>query len=198
MVGHAMVLLGYTDLRIRPLAQLSRHHEGGHSSEIRLVCSCHQVEHQRHVLLEGVGNAYWCLSCGQLAAISRLGALDAAFDLPDVVEILRQSRAVTGAKISPQRSGLFTNHVENAAIAGTAYTPLLDRARFTEQPLEHDTWIDLHRQRCRRGAPAERVGVDAAEPHCAGAHVTGEVVSGELQGREWRLLADLARHDLID
>ena len=71
-------------------------------------------------------------------------------------------------------------------------------ARFAEQALEDDARVDLHRERRRWRAPRDRVRVGAAVSGGARADVAGEVLGGQLQGRKWRVLPDLPRHDLID
>ena len=71
-------------------------------------------------------------------------------------------------------------------------------ARLAEQPLEHRARIDLHRQRRRRRAPGDRVGVGAAVSGRARADVAGEVLRRQFERREGRVLTDLRGHDLID
>ena len=66
------------------------------------------------------------------------------------------------------------------------------RPAATEQALEHDARIDLHRQRRRRRLPVQRVHVGAAVARIARAEQPGEVLGGHLERRKRRVLADLA------
>ena len=72
------------------------------------------------------------------------------------------------------------------------------RAGAAEHPLEGHARVDLHRQRRGFAGPGDRVHVGAAVARHAAADVAGEVLGGELERRERRVLADLLRQHLVD
>ena len=135
---------------------------------------------------------------GRFGAAVLFVALDAALDFANVVEVLAEPRAIAGAEPAPQRVGFLGDHVEDAEIPLALRAALLGRARLAEQPFEHHARVDLHRQRRRRRAPADRVRVDAAEADRARADIAREVLRGQLQRRKRRVLADLLGDHLID
>ena len=71
-------------------------------------------------------------------------------------------------------------------------------AGASEHPFEGDARIDLHRQRRRLAGPRDRVHVGAAVAGDAAADVAGEVLGGELERRERRVLSDVPGEHLID
>ena len=133
-----------------------------------------------------------------LRAVVGFGPLNAPLDFADVVEILVEPRAIARAESALQGVGLVGDEIENASIAARAGDALGRGARFTEQPLEHRTRVDFHRQRRGRRAPRDRVGVGAAETGRAGADVAGEILGGQLERRKGVVLADFLGHDLVD
>ena len=86
------MLLRDAEVRVRPLAQLAREHEREHARHVGLECRSHEVVHQPHVILERIGHADRRADVRHLRRAVRLGSLDAAFDLADVVEILADAR----------------------------------------------------------------------------------------------------------
>ena len=126
------------------------------------------------------------------------GALDAALDFADVVEIVAETRAVARAEAALQVAGFFGNRIEDAALLRDAREALAGGARLAEDALEGGARIGLHRQRRGGRAPGDGVHVGAAEAGRAAADVAGEILGGEFEGGQRRVLADLLRDDLID
>ena len=141
----------------------------------------------------GLGNADWRVGRQHAAAVVRLRLLDTPLDLADVVEILIEPRAIARPETRSQPRRLLRDEIEDAAIALPSRGALRRAAGLAEQPLEHRARIDLHRQRRRRRAPRDRVGVGAAVSRRARADVAGEVLGGELERRKRRVLPDLSR-----
>ena len=116
----------HADLRIGPLAQLAVGHERDDARQVGLVGDGQQVVHQRHVFFERLRNADWqCRREARLRAVVRLGPLDSAFDLADVVEILVEPRAIARAELALQLAGLLVIDVEDAQVALPARVALL-------------------------------------------------------------------------
>ena len=86
--------LGHADLRIRPLADLARHHEREHARQVRLEGERQKIEHQRDVLDVRLGHADRRARHVRLRMSLLLRPLDPPFDLPDVLEVLVEPRAV--------------------------------------------------------------------------------------------------------
>ncbi len=111
-----------------------------------------QVEHQLDVLFERVGHAD--RGAGQLArlarAVLRFDALDAPFDLADVVEVFLQPGPIGGAQRVAQARRVLVDPVEDAAILGAALGALFRRGADAEQHVEDRARIADHRQRLRR------------------------------------------------
>ena len=90
------------------------------------------------------------------------------------------------------------DRVENAAVHPRLRHPLLGRPTVAEEPFEDDPRVGLHRQRRRRRAPRQRIGVGAGVARIAVAHELAHVVDGQLERPELRLASHLVRDDLID
>ena len=125
---------------------------------------------------------------------------DAPLDLAHVVHVLGQLRLRSRAPEPRCRSrALSRDGVEDAGVLLQPRAPLLRRgAVAAEHPLEHDARVDLHRQRLRRRAPADRAHVRAEEIAGAAAEVARVILGRKLHRRERRALPDLLRDDLID
>ena len=127
-----------------------------------------------------------------------LRALDAPLDLAKVVEIVADTTTIARVESALQLARFLGHRVEHAAIVPRAGGTLGRAAALPEHPLEHDAWIDVHRQRRRGRAPRDRVEVHAVEAGRARAHIAGEVLGCDFDRRERRVLSDLLRDDLID
>ena len=68
----------------RPLTALARHHEGEDARQVGLERHRQQVEHQRRVLVERLGNAERLVDDRELRAVLRFGLLNPALDFADV------------------------------------------------------------------------------------------------------------------
>jgi len=93
--------------------------------------------------------------------------LDAAFDFPHGLQILRDARPIGSAQLAFQTADLIADRVQDAALLFDAGQPLFGRGSIAKQAIEDHTRIDLHRQRRGRGAPRDGVHVGATETHIA-------------------------------
>src|SRR5215216_4624876 len=88
----------------------------------------------------GIGN-------GKVGMGRSLRTIDSPLDLTDIVEVLGKPRAITSSDARLQASHGLGHRIENAAPRAHTLAPLVDRPGATEQPLEDDARVDLHRQR---------------------------------------------------
>ena len=127
-----------------------------------------------------------------------LRLLHTALDIADRLEILIDLRLVGRADAPSQGIGTFGHGVQDAAplpdVGGPGVTARA--VSGAEHPFEDDARIHLHRQRCRRVSPAERVEVGAAVTEVAG---TGhfERFESQLQGSQLRLAPELRGGNLV-
>src|SRR5262245_24320161 len=119
-----------------------------------------------------------------------LRPLDTTLDLSDVGQILIQPRAIPGREAALEMLEIVDDEIEQAAVRAHASQPLFQRSATAKQTLEHDSWIDLHRQRCRRRLPIQRVHVGAAVTRITGADQTAEVFGGHFERWERGVLPD--------
>src|SRR5215831_1902597 len=108
------MLLGHPDLRIRALTEFTGHHEGEHTRHIRLPCRSDKIEHQIHMLIEGVGHAEWRVRYCELCTVAPLDLLNASLDLTDVIEIVVQACAIACAQAALKACRFFGNRIEQA------------------------------------------------------------------------------------
>ena len=193
-----MMRVRNAQFRIRSRAHLARHDERRDASEVGLECQHLQVEHHPDVILVAVRDACRFLEHRQLAGALLLRLLDAALEVPDGVDILRQLRAVPGAEACLQFRDVLEECVEDALVLLESTTPGFDAGvlRVAEHPFEHRARVDLDRQRRRLRSPRQGVAVRAAVARVAR---TEEVtrITAELERRELRLRSHVLRHDLI-
>jgi hypothetical protein len=69
------------DVREGALAALARHHEREHARQVGAERHREELEHQRRVIAEGVGDAERLVAELDVHALLPLGALDALLDL---------------------------------------------------------------------------------------------------------------------
>ena len=120
-----------SDVRERPLAAFARHHEREDVRELRLESDGDQVGHQRAVRFEGVGDAER-LDHRHVGALLRLAPLNSALDLPHVVQVIGDPRAVARTEARLQRAHLVQDAVEDASILAQVVltlAPLIRRRR---------------------------------------------------------------------
>ncbi len=144
-----MMAVGHADLRVAERAQLTRHHERGHSSQVALEREMHQVEHQHHMLFPVLWDSdrrRRCFDARFVALFLRLD--DAPLDLADVVHVLGDACAITGSELQFQLVRTLHHRVEDAGVALQTGAALgWCRAVSAEHAFEYDARIDLHRQR---------------------------------------------------
>ena len=90
--------LGDIELRVGDVAAFAAHHQREHPGQVRLEGHCHDVEQQTDMLRIRRGNAERRIEVGDLRAVLLFRALDPAFDLADVVEIVAEAGDVAGAE----------------------------------------------------------------------------------------------------
>ena len=198
MMRQAVVRLVHAHLRIRTVVQIARHHEGEDAGDVRLKRQRHQVEHQADMGLVHLGGTDRRLGHLEVRPRLLLRPDDAAFDLAHVVQIFAEARLVAGAKPLLQSRRRLRHRIEDAASRTHPLEPLPRRAGAAEHALEHDARIDLHRQRRGRPLPRDGVHVGAAVADVAGADKAGEVLGGDFERGERRILPDRLRDHLVD
>ena len=132
------------------------------------------------------------------AAALLFGLLDPPLDVPHGIEILGQLRPVARRQAKLKPLCLLRNRVENAAVAADAGEA---RGRVgtrggSKEPLEHRARIGFHRQRCRRAAPRDGVGVRTCVGPVAGAQQLHRF-ERELERGELRVLRQVLRRNLV-
>src|SRR5262245_45796109 len=132
-----------------------------------------------------------------MRADARLHVLDAPLDLAHAVEVLAHAGGVARAESVLQLPDLADDRVENAPILGELPAALFSAEALSEQPLEDDARVGLHRQRGRRRAPRQRVHVAAGVTDIAAAH-SREVFRGDLQRAKLGVVAEYVRGHLVD
>ena len=125
-----------------------------------------------------------------------LRELDAPLDGAHGVQVLRHARPVSRADVTAQPREVVRDGVEDAPVLPELRSPLGRRAAFTEELLEHDARVVLHRQRRRRVSPRDGVHVDAAIAVLAVAHQE-VAVDRQLQRRQRRRPPELGGGDLV-
>src|SRR4030095_689518 len=102
--------------------------------------------HYVRVLFPGIRDANGSHGHRDLGRRLLLGALDARFDLANVLEVLVEPDAIARAQPALERGDIAGHGIEDAAVLPHARDTLLGRARTSEHALEHDTRVRLHRQ----------------------------------------------------
>src|SRR5690606_14588526 len=119
--------------------------------------------------------------------------LETLLGLADVVEIIREPRAVARADVAREVGELLAYRIEDAAARLHALETLLGRAGPAEEPLEQSARVDLHRQRLGIGRPRQRVRVRARIRGVAAADVAREVLGRDFERAKHGVAADLVR-----
>src|SRR5690606_8518952 len=122
---------------------------------------------------------------------------ETALDLPQIRQVLLDANSVGRADGALQIGETLGDRVQDAALLRAPRRPCLGRAAVAEQALEHDLWIDLHRQRPCRGLPRDRIRVYAAIALAAAARVRAGILDGELQRWKQRMATDVSGDDLV-
>ena len=197
VVRHGVVRVGDADFREALRGLLAPDEEGEDAGDVGLEGERLEVEHQPGVLVERLRDAHRPLQhLGQGGVGLRLGPPDAPLDFAHRVQVLRHARAVGGAERPLQPRHVLAHRVQDAAVVLQPDGALRLGASLPEQPLEDDARVVLHRERRRRGAPREGVGVDAAIAVVAVADDEA-VLERQLQRRQRRLPADRGGGDLV-
>ena len=198
VVRQRVVRFGHADLRIGSGALLLADHEGDHAREIGPERQELQVQHQGQVVLELRRRALRLLDHGQVEVALPLGHLDAPLHVADRLRIVVDLGPILRSELPFQVRQLLRHHVQQALVLPQPRLPgrPVGAAAVAEQRLEHRARVPLHRQRLRRAAPGDRVGVDAAELAAAGAGVV-RLVHRQLQRGDLGLVGKVPRQQLV-
>ena len=164
VMRHRVMRLGDADLRVRPLADLARHHEREHARDVGLVRERQQVEHQLDVLVERLRHADRRVGHRDRRSSPASRPAGCAARSRGRCRGTRSSRARSRAPEPALQVASTSSLTESRMLLSAACAPTrcAARARPAEQPLEHHARVDLHRQRRRRRLPRDRVHVGAA------------------------------------
>src|SRR5262249_44527936 len=91
--------------------------------------------------------------------ILSLGLLDPTFDFSNGVDVLTDARAIPGPQGLLQARDAIPDPVHNTAIAPYPFELASGVASITEQPLEDNPGIVVHRQRRCRVTPGNRIEI---------------------------------------
>ncbi len=128
-------------------AQLAREHERGDPGDLRLERDHLQVHQQLQMLLERRRHTGGQFRNGQIVWHALFSALNPPLDLAHVIEILRQAATIIRRQIFLQRRHLPHHRVEEAARLLPSRAAFGIRAASSEQFLEDQPRVVLHRQR---------------------------------------------------
>ena len=145
-----------------------------------------------------VGDADRLLEQRNLAVALFCRLLDPTLDVTHGVEILVEFCAVSRAERFLQTRDAVADVVQDAAVLADASQPRRNIGAIgrPDQPLEDGPRVVLHRERCRRRAPGDRVGVGAAVARIAGAERLDRI-DPEFERRQLRFLAQELCRDLV-
>ena len=198
VVRQRVVRIRHPDLGVRETALLAGHHEGDDARQVGLVREQLQVEHQPGVFPVARRDAGGPLEERQLVGGLPVGDPQAPLHVAHALDVLVDPVAISRTNLAPQPDEGVEHGVEDAVVLREARAARggAGARAFAEHPLEDQTRVVLHRQRRRRVAPRDGVGIDATVAAAALTRVA-DVLDGELERRELRLPAELPRHDLI-
>src|SRR5215203_5422434 len=147
VMRHGMMRLWHADVWVGSGARFTGQLERDDPSDVSLEGQHLQIEHQLDVLFPDRWNAGGSIEIRQRGCVAQLGALNAALDLTDRIQILPDLEAIAGAQLALQPGHVRRHPIENAAALLQLGAPALGTASVAEQPLEDDTRIGLGRQR---------------------------------------------------
>ena len=98
LVRQRVVRVGDANVRERAAADVAHHHEGEDTGRVDLERRREQIEHDGDVFVVRLGRPDRGRQRDGIAVRPLLSALDAALDLPDVVEIVAETRLIALAE----------------------------------------------------------------------------------------------------
>ena len=98
VVRRGVMAVGNAHLRIGPVADLARHHEGEHAADVGLIRERQKIVHDPDVLFVGERNARRLLRQLHVGIHLLAGFLDAPLDFANVLQILADLEAVLAAR----------------------------------------------------------------------------------------------------
>ena len=189
---------GHAGLGVNAVRHVARHLEAENARDFRCQRDRLEIEHQLRMVGVGVGHAD--RGARQLplltGRVELLDFLDAAFHFADVIQIIRQPRAVGGTDLFFQPIDRGHQAVENALVFAAAARPFLRSGARAEQLIEHRARIAQHRQRLGRRGPTDGVGVNAGIVVFASAGLI-LILYAQLHRRNRRVLAEALGVDLV-
>ncbi len=134
---------------------VAAHLEGEDPREVGLERRRHQVHHQVHVFVEGVGHANRRFRhvARLAAAVVCLDVLDPALDFTHIGEVPVEPVPVAGSELAPDVGDLPGHPVENAGVQLAPVRPVLRRVAHAEQLVEDGARVTNRRQRLGRRGP---------------------------------------------
>ena len=120
VMRYGMVLLRHADLRIGALAEFARHHECEDARGVGLIGHCQQIEEQRHMFVERIGNADRSVRRIHRGRATSFLPLDAALDFTEIVQIIGQPRAIAHAQAMPDAFASSTTESRMLRSSGCA------------------------------------------------------------------------------
>ena len=191
--------IGDADLGVGARAHFARHQEGDDPRHVALERQHLEIEHQLRMLGKRRRDAAARpVHRRQLDVDLFLRLLNPPLDVTNGVEVLRQLAGVGRPEPPAQPLHFVDERIQDAAIVpdpGETRRPGRVVA-VAEQALEHRARLVLHRQRRRRVAPRQRVGIGAAVAGLARADQLVRI-EAQLQRGQLRVLAERLRGKLI-
>ena len=187
VMRHGMVAVGHADLRIGAGAELARQHEADNAGDVALEGDGPQVEQQRGVIGEGIGDAHGGFGRAVAGgfAVLLFGLGDAAFDFAHVLEVIVDAGFVFRVHALGQIFHAGGDAVENAEVVAQAGDALFRRgAVAAEHAFEEHARVQLHGIRRGGGAPGNGVHVGAGVVAAAAAELRGVVLGGDFERRD--------------
>ena len=206
MVRQRVMGIVDANLRIRAAAHLPAIHEREDAGDVGLVGQPLQVEHKLDVVAEDLRNgSRWLVKQAATESADgslpvrrrRLSLLDATLDFAHRIKVFGRPGAIARPEARLQSLHVLRDRIENATVLSHLRATTLGGAAFAKQPLEHDAWVILGRQRGCRRPPRNRIEVCAA---VAVLTIADQIVDvdREFEGRKRSLAAELGGCQLVD
>ena len=193
-----VVRFGDANLRVGTRALLLANHERDHARQIGLKRQELQIEHQRQVIFEHRRYALRLLQRRHVGVVLFLGLLNAAFDVANRLAVFVDLYLILRSELALQRRQLQGHRVEDAFVLSQSRFPggAIGAAAVAEELFKDRARVVLHRQRLRRAAPGNGVGVRTAQNPGARTRICRRI-HRQLQRGDLRLFRELPREQLV-
>ena len=197
MVAQRVVRIANANFGVAAVRRLTGELKGHHPGHVALHGQHLQVEHQLGVFFVRCGNTQRPFKVALFALVHvRLGLVDPPFHFAHRLQVLIDLPAVGSANFAFQAADFVRQRVEQTCLTTQRRPPLLGTTPFAEHGLEDDPRVGLRRQRSRWRRPRQVVLIHAGVAVVALTNHLGQI-HGQLQRRQFSLLADVLRGDLI-